>query len=160
MKLIQLRGGFDTMVDDIDFEFLSQWEWYILKAAGGLHYAVRSEDGASIRMHRVINGTPTGLYTNHKDGNGLNNQRHNLRTATPLQNMMNRRGKRGGTSVFKGVWLDISHPKKPWRAGIRINGSIQYLGRFSSEEDAGAAYAVAAIEHFGDFACILPGETR
>ena len=157
MKLIPLNHGIFAKVDDADFEFLSQWKWSIQRAQGGLLYAVRRERGVGIRMHRLINGTPNGLYTDHCDGDGLNNQRHNLRDATPLQNMMNRRGKRGGTSRFKGVWLDVHQGGNQWRAAIRLNGKLKYLGRFPNEHVAGEAYA--AIHHFGEFACIQPGET-
>lgn len=157
MKLIPLSDGLFAKVDDEDFAFLSRWKWSALRASSGLIYAVRSEPGVSIRMHRVINATPDGVLTDHRDGDGLNNQRANLRSATPLQNMMNRRGKRGGTSVFKGVWFDPTPQRNQWRAAIRIAGKLRYLGRFRDEEAAGAAYAAAANEHFGEFASTRKG---
>ena len=157
-KLIPLTNGKFATVDDEDFNWLSQWDWYALKTSSdSIFYAVRTENGASIRMHRLINGTPDDMFTDHRDGDGLNNQRYNLRTATPLQNMMNRRGKRGGTSRFKGVFFDPTPQKKQWRAAIRLDGKLKYLGRFYTDDEAGSAYANAAREYFGEFACTISG---
>jgi hypothetical protein len=158
MKLIPLSQGQSAQVDDADFDWLSQWKWTAQRTAHGF-YATRYDGDRLVLMHRLINGTPEGMVTDHRDCNGLNNQRSNLRTATQLQNMMNRRGKRGGTSRFKGVWAD-PNPRnlKLWRSAIRINGKLKYLGRFHNEEDAAAAYAAAARQHFGEFARDTPGE--
>ena len=152
-KLVPLSQGQQAIVDDADYDWLSQWKWSAQKTANG-YYAMRKEGGVLILMHRLINGTPDGLVTDHKDGNGLNNRRFNLRNATQLQNMMNRAPKRGGTSVHKGVWFDKSvgsRNRNQWRAAIRLNGKRKYLGRFASQHDAGAAYQAASLQHFGDF---------
>lgn len=151
-RLIPLSQGQSAIVDDADFDFLSQWKWTAQRQADGRFYVMRRDARRLILMHRLLNGTPDGFVTDHIDGDGLNNQRANLRTATQAQNTMNRHGKRGGTSRFKGVWDDSkTAPHKPWRAAIRINGKLKYLGRFASEEAAGAAYAQAAANHFGEF---------
>lgn len=158
-RLIPLTQGKSAIVDDQDFDWLSQWKWTAQKHSHGF-YAMRHDGGRLVLMHRLINGTPEGIGTDHRDGDGLNNQRANLRTATQLQNMMNRRGKRGGTSRFKGVWADPNaRNRKLWRSGIRLNGRMKYLGRFATEEQAAAAYARAAAEHFGEFARTTPGES-
>lgn len=154
-RLIPLTQGQYAIVDDSDHEWLSQWKWTAQKAHKGF-YAMRHDSGQLVLMHRLINGTPQNMVTDHRDGNRLNNQRHNLRDATQLQNMMNRKGKSGGSSRFKGVWLDGVHKK--WRAAIRLNGKLKYLGRFVSEEDAGQAYAAAAKLYFGDFSNSEQGE--
>lgn len=157
-NIIPLTNGLFATVDDEDFDWLSQWKWYALRTSvDRLFYAVRTENGRSIRMHRLINNTPDGMFTDHRDGDGLNNTRSNLRTATQLQNMMNRRGKRGGTSSFKGVFFDPTPQKNQWRAAIRLGGKLKYLGRFYTEDEAGEAYATAAHEYFGEFACTTPG---
>lgn len=152
-SLIPLSQGQSAIVDDGDYEWLSQWKWTDQKSTNSF-YAMRHEHGKLILMHRLINETPEGVLTDHKDGNGLNNQRDNLRSATHLQNMMNRAPKKGGTSVHKGVWFDASagrRNRKQWRSAIRINGKLQYLGRFVNEEEAGAAYREASRHHFGEF---------
>lgn len=154
-----MTKGQYAIVDDADFDWLSQWKWYAqVNESGGFYAARRITRGKLIYMHRVINDTPEGLNTDHRDGDGLNNQRHNLRTATQLQNMMNRRGKKRGTSKHKGVYLSVgSNKSKIWAAGIRINGRLKFLGRFATEDEAGQAYANAAKTHFGEYANIQSG---
>lgn len=161
-KLIPLTKGQYATVDDEDFDFLSQWKWHAQPNTHGGFYANRHDEaGQLVAMHRVINGTPEGFVTDHRDGDGLNNRRSNLRTATQLQNMMNRHGKRGGTSRHKGVWADPNpRNRKLWRAAIRINGKLKYLGRFHTEDEAAEAYAAAAQHHFGEFARSTPGAPR
>jgi hypothetical protein len=84
----------------------------------------------------------------HVDGDGLNNQKRNLRKATPTQNGGNRVIQKH-SSKFKGVtWW--KKPKK-WVACIRFNTRI-HLGYFESETDAAKAYDAAALKLFGDFA--------
>lgn len=159
-RAIALSQGQHAIVDDDDFGWLSQWKWSAQRAYCG-YYAMRRDKGRLILMHRLINGTPGGLATDHKDGNGLNNCRCNLRTATQLQNMMNRRGKRAGSSQYKGVWFcRTQRSSKQWRAGIRLDGRLKYLGYFATEKEAGAAYSAAATRHFGEFANSTPGDTR
>ena len=158
-RLISLTQGQFARVDDADFGWLSKWKWTAQKADHGF-YAMRKDKKRLILMHRLINDTPHGMVTDHRDSNGLNNQRYNLRNATPLQNVMNRRGKRGGTSRFKGVWFDAGVQNlKKWRAAIRLNGKLKYLGRFAVEEEAGDAYKVAALRHFGEYACFAQGDS-
>lgn len=158
-RLIPLTQGKSALVDDNDFDWLMQWKWTAQKT-DHTFYAMRQDKGRLILMHRLINNTPEGMITDHRDRNGLNNQRGNLRSATQLQNMMNKRARKGGTSRFKGVWLDPSRDgTKKWRSGIRLHGKIKYLGRFKTEKEAADAYAVAASEIFGEYACTALGET-
>ena len=129
MKSIPLTRGLFAIVDDADYEWLSQWKWCAL-SIGRTFYAQRKQrlpGGMSIGflMHREILCPPTGMVTDHIDCNGINNSRSNLRSATQQQNMMNKRPQLGGTSSYKGVWQDISaRNRKPWRSGIRIDGKM------------------------------------
>ena len=74
----------------------------------------------------------------HGDGNGLNNQRGNLRSATPSQNQHNRHKRVGCSSKFKGVCWSRYHNKRC--AKIKIHNHQHHLGYFTIEEDAAAAY--------------------
>lgn len=160
MRNLPLTKGFSAVVDDEDFAFLSRWKWTAF-FSGSKPYAARRERGRLVLMHRVVNGTPDGMLTDHIDGDTLNNRRGNLRNATASQNMMNKVGKRGGSSRFKGVWFDRHQSgSKRWRAAIILNGAKRYLGRFPTEEEAGAAYASAASEQFGEFANISKGASN
>lgn len=100
-------------------------------------------------MHALITGWPR---VDHRDGNGLNNQRTNLRQATALQNMWNRRKTAAAASRYKGVtWY---RPTKRWTAAIRVGGRVRYLGYFRDEQAAARAYDTAAREVHGEFACL------
>ena len=97
MKELPLTQGKAALVDDADFEWLSQWKWTAMRAKD-TWYAVRKPYVGKVRltvmMHRQIANTKDGMHTDHRDGNGLNNQRTNLRSATPTQNQHNRRMKK------------------------------------------------------------------
>ena len=102
-------------------------------------------------MHRMILGvTDSSLHVDHRDHNGLNNTRSNIRVGTPRQNSYNQRPKRGGSSQFKGVSLNKARSR--WVAFIRIDGRNTQLGYFQDEEDAARAYDEAARKHHGEFA--------
>jgi len=157
VKAIKLTQGKVALVDDADFEWLSQWKWYARKniKKSTTWYAVRQVTVAAgkqttVQMHRVITGVPPGAEIDHHDTNGLNNQRFNLRPATHSQNQHNQRKRLGCSSKFKGVSWDKNARK--WKAYITIDGRIHHIGLFESEDDAAAAYDAAALEHFGEFA--------
>lgn len=154
MREIHLTGGFVVIIDDEDFELVSQHNWHVQRRTK-TPYAVtnmpRPDGGHStVGMHVLINRTPKGMVTDHKDGNGLNNTRANLRTATRNQNGQNRAKHQRCTSEFKGVHWDKQ--KRRWRASIRVNGRLCLIGKFRDEREAAGAYDAAAIEHFGEFA--------
>lgn len=146
MKQIPLTQGKFALVDDADFDWLNQWKWFAHKRKR-IWYAARNArhpngDRYTLSMHSLL--LPEAALVDHWDGNGLNNQRHNVRAATQVQNSANAQ-KRANESGFKGVDF---HKDKRWRA--RLNG--KFLGYFSSSEAAARAYDVAAKELFGEFA--------
>lgn len=162
MKQIPLTNGHFSLVDDEDYDFLMQWKWCLIQYKNGKKYAIRTETvqtaggkkvRKTIRMHRLINKTPDGLETDHRDDNGLNNQKYNLRDATRGQNMMNKKSYVGSAIQFKGVYAC----RKKYRAIISFNKVRKHLGYFSSETDAARAYNAAAIVHHGDFAKLNQG---
>ena len=156
MKEIPLSQGKIALVDDQDFETLSRRKWYAWRytlKSRVAWYAMRGlyrEDGSHqiIGMHRAI--LPGVAQVDHIDGDGLNNQRANLRPATPAQNQQNGFKRAGCSSRFKGVSWDGSRNK--WKAQIGINYCVRNLGWFETEEAAARAYDAAAQECFGEFA--------
>lgn len=108
-------------------------------------------------MHRLILGLSTNdrQIVDHRDGDGLNNRRSNLRLATAQQNQWNRPKKRrlsgrNPDSGFKGVWWHRSVNK--WAAGIRVENRNIHLGSFVDPKEAARIYDDAARKHFGEFA--------
>lgn len=164
MKVIPLTQGKFAAVDDEDFEKLNQHKWYAYNAnRAGLKlqatwYAVRQaprENGKqhTIWMHREILGlSDSAVQVDHWNGNGLDNRRQNIRSATRGQNQQNRRKTLGCSSRFKGVYWEKLRGR--WRAEIRIAGKLHFLGYFVNEDLAATAYAQAAKEHFGEFALV------
>ena len=155
MKLIKLTQGQVCLVDDEDYEFYNQWKWQAIKSRD-TYYARRStgyKPRKTLMMHRCILGLINPkIQVDHKDFNGLNNQKSNIRTCTHAQNHMHHKKQKGCTSSYKGVsWYKKTNK---WVAHIRINKELKHLGYFDIEEEAALSYDRAALVHFGEYACI------
>jgi hypothetical protein len=153
-------GRYSALVDDCDSAWALQYDWSAdvrrLRSAI-IVYAYRwIRDGNKrdsrkhkIYMHREIAVRMFGAKpdcVDHIDGNGLNNSRSNIRSASRLGNAANTMRRLSNPSGFKGVcW----HPgTQKWRARLKD----RQLGLFDSPEDAAKAYDLAAREAFGEFA--------
>lgn len=152
MREIPLTKGKVALVDDSDFLKISEHKWQAMQKRD-IWYAFRSHQRGGMRvtilMHRVIlDGV---LRVDHRNGDGLDNQRSNLRSATRSQNQANsKKSTRNTTSRFKGVFKPTGYPI--WRAKIKLRGKVRYLGSFREEIDAATAYDRAARQMFGEFA--------
>lgn len=155
MREIALTQGYVTLVDDEDYEELIKHKWLVDSG----RYAARKaphplHEGKTYLsyMHREILGLQFGdsRKADHRDGNGLDNRRSNLRVATHSQNMWNTKTPRHNTSGLKGVSWDRVNEK--WIAQIRVDKKPIWLGRHDSAEDAHRAYCAAALKYFGEFA--------
>jgi len=100
---------------------------------------------------------PEGVFIDHRDNDGLNNCKWNLRVCSRKQNNRNRKTRSRKTSDFKGVDLRAGGR---WRAKIRVDGKSIHIGLFATQEEAARAYDVSARKHFGEFACCNFPEVR
>lgn len=153
MAQIKLTQNKVAIVDDANFEWLNQWKWQY-----DLGYARRSvnmgkfENGKQhithISMHRLIMDEPENMEIDHKNGDGLDNRRSNLRICTRAQNQQNRKIHKN--KEFKGVnW----HKRVGrWAVAIRVNKKLIHIGYYSDRHVAAKAYDEAAKKHFGEFA--------
>lgn len=143
---IKLTQGKETCVDLADWPMVSGYKWHF-SGSGSCRYAMSTrwvgDKKERYLLHRLI--LPGVPLVDHKDCDGLNNRRSNLRAATARQNSGNSRKIKPASSRFKGVSFDKKRNK--WVAGIAIN-----LGRFDSEEEAARVYDVAAAKIHGEFA--------
>jgi len=154
-KQIQLTLGMVAIVDFEDYEYLSQFKWCAHKNKN-TYYAERGFYSSSgkwrtITMHREIMGLRKGdlRQVDHKNRNGLDNQKLNLRVSTISQNHANAIS-RGGSSKYKGVsWHKAT---KMWRAQIGIRKHHIHIGLYDSETKAALDYNKYAQKFYGDYA--------
>lgn len=132
---------------------LNRHKWHLTSHG----YVGRTDPGGDrIYLHREVNRTPSGMQTDHIDGNRLRNTRENLRSGNDSQNGANQRKRSNTTSSrFKGVCFIASRGKRDtnrWVAYVTLNQKRHHLGHFVSEMDAALAYNIKAKELFGEFA--------
>lgn len=151
---MSLSGCLEAIIDEMDYPIFPCIDGtpHPAKARSTPEHR-RSKPAWSIKPGTYLHALIVGQYTgevDHKDGDGLNCRRTNLRAGTHVQNMGNRLKSVGLSSVFKGVsW---SKDRSKWVAQISIAGKRTPLGRFESEVEAAEVYNVAAISVFGEFA--------
>lgn len=102
----------------------------------------------TVMMHRIIMNAAPGIEVDHRDGNGLDNRKENLRLVTGEMNLRAFRRKRpNSTSKYMGV----SFSKNGWevKCSYRKDGILHkvHVGRFKTEAAAALAYNMAAIKY-------------
>ena len=153
-KEIRLTNGKSAIIDDEDFERVNQFKWNtdgkLRLYAKRIEYKTRDK-WKKIYMHRfILRITDPTISVDHKNGNTLDNQKHNLRVATPSQNAANSKLHSTNKSGYRGVSFDKKRNK--WYASICVNGKTKNLGLFATAPDAAYAYDLEAINCFGEFA--------
>jgi hypothetical protein len=148
-----------ALIDEADLHLVAPYSWHslMMTAATGKIYGPYAgttylTDGRvkSALMHKFLTGWP---LTDHADHDGLNNQRYNLRPASPSESNANTRKQgRECSSPYKGVTWDSRSRTGSWRAQIGVNGTRHRLGVFSTQEEAARAYDAAAFAAWGEFA--------
>lgn len=156
MKKINLTREYSAIVDDEDFESISQFSWYAHLTKTKV-YARRREGhgGPAFYMHKQI--LPGNSNVDHRDGDGLNNRRMNLRPCTQSQNMANQSKRIGTSSRYKGV--SFFRRDRNWMAYLNKNGKRIHLGYHPTADAAAIAYNIEAKIQFGEFAKLNEGMT-
>lgn len=154
MAELRLQKGHVALIDDEDVERVTAHRWHAIY--DGYNWYARCEgprkpDGTRthIHLHRFVMGEPPDKV-DHKNRNGLDCRKLNLRVATDAQNTWNRGPHRGSESGLKGVCRNSNGGK--WCAYIYLKGKRLHLGSFPSPTEAAKAYDLKAADLFGDFA--------
>lgn len=150
---IPLTQGKVALIDDEDWPLVAGHKWRAYKN-GHSFYAASDVGGRrnkrTLQMHRLLLGAMPGQFVDHKDRNGLNNTRSNLRLCTKAQNAQNSRKYARGSSLYKGVrWRP---ERQKWFASIGTHPNVRWLGTFTDPVEAAKAYDAAAKQLFGEFA--------
>lgn len=137
-----------ALADVEEYEKLSKSFWWVNPVKGSdIFYARGRINGKYVKMHNYILGKK---FVDHKNSNGLDNRKSNLRPSNNSLNAANQRKQnRLKSSKFKGVhWCK---QRNKWRAQIQFQGKRKSL--FSINEDKAAElYDRMAIYFFGEFA--------
>lgn len=147
MREIPLTQGRIALVDDEDFDLVNQFRWRWMPPVpkhAGVGYA-GTKSAPVIMMHHLV----AGQSVDHRDRNGLNNQRANLRRCTGSQNAANRQ-----FPLTDSGYRGVRQHGAGWRARIRVNYKGIHLGSFATPEEAAIVYNQAATHYFGEFAVL------
>jgi hypothetical protein len=148
---IFLKKGFEAMIDVADIQLVRHRIWRLsINKKCNTYYAAsgQSVSGDFVTLHRFLLQPPRSLHVDHKDGNGLNNRRTNIRLATGTQNNANMAVSRRNKLGIKGVEARGSL----YRATVCTKGKMIRLGLFQTPEEASAAYYSAAKMLWGEYA--------
>jgi hypothetical protein len=146
---IKLTRGFVAIIDEDDAERVNLHKWNLCKGSrGNTYYANTMINGKNVRLHRFIMGiTDPKIEVDHRDTNGMNNSKINLRVCSRLQNAKNLPIRKDNKSGYKGVCM----LKGRWRARIGVNCRKVELGFFKTKELAALAYNEASLKYHGEF---------
>jgi hypothetical protein len=158
---VLLTQGKQAIIDEEDWPLVRHLRWYAMRQSRTKHrelwyaanHSVSMPDGTRriLLMHRLLMGIDTDVLVDHENGDGLDNRRCNMRSATASQNKANTTRYANNSSGYKGVYA-TNRKRNPWSAQLRANGAIRHIGVFRTELEAAAAYDQAATLAHGEFA--------
>lgn len=142
--------GLWAVISREDLGLVAKHRWHPVPGSReGMFYACSTINKKQVLMHRLILPTEGEEIVDHKDGDCLNNQRHNLRPLTRRKNVLNRHRSDKG--------MGIEQVGRNWR----VKHSRRVIGYFRTKEQAARAYDRAVYRGWGELAGLnYPGETE
>lgn len=149
------HGPQSVFFDDHDHNLIMSQNSWILHKRKNTFYAycqlnIRKGERFKIYMHRLIMNFPDNKDIDHRDGNGLNNRRSNLREAGRSQNIANQKRTYTNQTGFKGVHFEKRN--NSYFALLMVNRKRKVKVGFKSPIEAAKKYNELATLHFGEFA--------
>lgn len=147
IKIIPLTKGQFAIIDEEDFEKVSEFSWHHL-TSGKYGYAKRGSN-PQILLHRFIMNAPKGKEVDHINRDSLDCRKENLRVCTRSQNTFNHPKRKNNTSGYVGVWLNKATGL--YHAEIMVNYKKKHLGVFRLIEGAIKSRKEAEAEYYKNF---------
>ena len=152
------HGKHIVLYDAADAHLIEPYVWH-LSRGHSTFYASRQTsrpNRTQISMHREIAGCVKGdgIIVDHKNKNGLDNRRSNIRPGTMSENMMNRGKTVQNSTGYKGVYNCGDSKLNPYTAKIQKDGIAYPLGHYHTRQEAARVYDRKAIELHGEFAVL------
>jgi hypothetical protein len=144
------KQHFEILIDATDLPRLQEHgrRWRVVRRQRTCYARASTGVKGDVYLHQfIVGGSSRGTPVDHKNHNGLDNRRKNLRIATRSLNNLNRaEAKRGSRSGLRGVkW---STQKGKWQARIIIDGRDRHFGYFTDKHEA-AAVVQATLKRLG-----------
>lgn len=141
--LVELTRGYWAVIDAADAEVIGRFNWCAIgPSASGTIYAGRTwrSEGGKMNhclLHRVVAesaGMKDVPELDHRNRNGLDCRRSNLRAATTTQNHHNVSLTRRNRSGIKNVSWNAKRSK--WLVQISLGGNKKYRAAFATKDEA------------------------
>ena len=148
-KRLKLKTGDFVLVDNSDYDLVSDRHWCILESGGGFNkkkYAITYVDGNNkIKMEHLILKHKSNRETvvDHINNNSLDNRRSNLRVVKYNANTVY--AKRT-LNKFSGVRKQYHK----YQCYLTVNKKFTHAGMFKTEEEAAFMYNLLALEIYGE----------
>lgn len=147
--------GDTFLIDPEDRQLVEAYRWNVCKfnrtRNRQLFYVTGYVEGKNKAIHRIIMGDPPGMQVDHRDANGLNCRRYNLRVCTLQQNRMNDQNRRLSPTGKRGVYETCLGK---FAVQITLSGKSRYFGIWPDLETASRVRDEIVLKHRGEFAVL------
>lgn len=154
---IRLSKGYVAFIDTEDAPRAAARTWYACLKKGRVYAASKRSGESIVYLHRFVLGMPNCRSIDHINGDGLDNRKANLRSASYSQQVQHKLRRRQSVNApYRGIGRVHSKGRIYARfyARIRVDGRQIHLGVFASPEEAAETRDDAARRLHGPFAVL------